>query len=816
MTVYCRGLAPLATALLLSSVAAASAPQEQASFDRPSELSEETAGGANPGQAAAKGKLLRLTKTPMGVNDGRLISVYGDAATTNEVWDPKGGQHAARDLFVRYSDDDGDTWSAPVNISNTAAHYSARTDWNGDGQTEIYWGDSEKPNAFSSGNTVVISWIDAYTPEATVAWGTDVESTVQGSSPYADVAVYPEVRVVPYKAPYVAISYDGGATFEYGVTNPPLQLTRGRRDAKQDVHRGAGLKWAVTWQEDPEGLQAGSGDGPGEGASGAKVTKGTDVWYTWVDDISASPLDLVTNRTPLTNQSEYDTTATNGYPIDPLSGGGGGGGGGMGGTSAGSIETTGCSRANMQIVKVGQQFFTVVAYEETKGIPIIEEGKTIQYHSFLYNAPIQNGAAEHRYGAPGTQLTPQQMNSRRVRFVAQTPNSVDPAIAIFWKQGLTTEGGPSDIFLKSSLSLDEAAVAAAPALNLSTNTPNATMADMLLDSESNPIEDANAHRAVLRGSMLVVGWCYTWNGPLARYTDLANYNFNVRRSLDGGVTWDAPQNLSGVVDTTVTVREPRLVAPAKTGTEDPDSLVVAWGTETNVYEGLGAAMPLDAEFSRSRDQAGTWEKVVPVSASPILAEFESQIRVDDPADSIYAVVMSSGPAGSEALFTRGTTVDLPTTLGTITCIGDGTASDCPCGNESATDTGEGCANSTGRGGLLLAQGSASVAADDMVLDVSGLPPMSTGLLFVGSSYGPFFSSGHTNGDGLLCLGGPVERSILFIATSAGEASLAHNLVAAHSILAGETRLFQIAYRDAASVCGPGYNMTNGLSVTFLP
>ena len=68
---------------------------------------------------------------------------------------------------------------------------------------------------------------------------------------------------------------------------------------------------------------------------------------------------------------------------------------------------------------------------------------------------------------------------------------------------------------------------------MSTNTPNATMADMLLDSEDNPIEDANAHRAVLRGSMVVIGWCYTWNGPLARYTDLANYNFYVRRSIDG-------------------------------------------------------------------------------------------------------------------------------------------------------------------------------------------------------------------------------------------------------------------------------------------
>ena len=120
------------------------------------------------------------------------------------------------------------------------------------------------------------------------------------------------------------------------------------------------------------------------------------------------------------------------------------------------------------------------------------------------------------------------------------------------------------------------------------------------------------------------------------------------------------------------------------------------------------------------------------------------------------------------------------------------------------------------GGLLLASGSPSVVADDLVLDVSGLPPVTTGLLFVGSTYGPGYSSGRLHGDGTLCLGAPVERSILFIAGANGTATLDHNLVAAHAILAGETRLFQIAYRDAPTVCGHAFNMTNALSVTFAP
>ncbi|WP_145205438.1 choice-of-anchor O protein [Planctomycetes bacterium Poly30] len=807
------------TPLLLLSTAgqpAAAHPQEQASFSLPVTLSEELPAGAIPGGAASKGKLVRLVKTMGGARDGRLITVYGDAASTEEVWDAKSGLHRVRDLFVRYSDDEGATWTQPVNISNTAAHHSASCDWDGDGQPETFHGDSEKPNIFNSGDIVVVSWIDAYCPEATVAWGSDAESAIQGRAVYASADVYPNVREVPFKAPYVAISYDGGETFEYGAVQPPIQLTYGRRDAKQDVQRGVGARWAMSWQEDPEGLQAGSADGPGDGASGAKVTKGTDVWYSYTEDILASPLDLRLTRTPLTNQSEYDTTETNGFPIRPLAGGTGGGGTGGGGTLAGSIQNTGCSRGNLGMVKVGTSYVAVVAYEETKGVPLIEEGKTIQYHSFPFNAPIMNGSDEHRHGAPGTQLTPQQMNSRRVRFVTQGPNGSDPALVIFWKQGLTTEGGPSDIFVKSALSFDEAAVAAAPALNVSTNTPSAVPADMLLDSQANPIEDSNAHRAVLRGNLVVLGWCYTWNGPLARYTDLANYNFYSRRSLDGGVTWDAPVNVSNVLDTKVTVREPRLVAPAKTGMEDGNSLIAAWGTETNVYDGIGVAMSLDAQFTRTRDQAGTWEKVVPMSAAASMGEFESQIRVDDSVDEVYALVMASDAAGSEALFTHGRVVDVPATIGTIVCLGDGTGTPCPCGNESATDTGEGCMNSTGRGALLTATGSDSVAADDLLLGVEGLPSSTFALLFMAPNYGPYFSSGFMNGDGLTCLGSPAARVAIVQADAAGVLQFPTGLASTWTLDAGDTGVFQAGYRDASSTCGFGFNITNALSVSFQP
>jgi hypothetical protein len=236
-----------------------------------------------------------------------------------------------------------------------------------------------------------------------------------------------------------------------------------------------------------------------------------------------------------------------------------------------------------------------------------------------------------------------------VRFVAQPPDGTSTALAMFWKQGLTTEGGPSDIMLKVSTSLDPLDVLAAPTLNISTHTPTATPADMLLGSEVDPLEDARAHRGLLRGDLLIIGYSYTWNGPLARYTDQANYDFWVRRSLDGGLTWFAPQNLSQLPDMTVNVKEPRLVAPAKTGLQDDAAFIAAWGTETNVYEGVELAQPLDVLITRSFDQGATFEPVVPIAISTT-AEFESQLRVTDDVGKVAAVWMDSDGDSTDVIF----------------------------------------------------------------------------------------------------------------------------------------------------------------------
>lgn len=778
-------------------LAATATADEQVVFSTPQALSD---GAAVPGDAAAKSKLVRLIKTPGGQHDGRLVAFFGDVNSLESIWEPRGGEHAPLDIFTRYSDDDGATWTPAVNLSRTADKFSRLVDWDGDGLMEAYWGHSEKPNVFNSGDIVVVSWIESYCPNPDWSWGDLGDNPDQGIATYPDLEIYPNVHEVPFHGVYAAISYDGGTTWAWGGENPPLQLTYGLRDAKQDVNRGAGKKWMLTWQEDAEGLQRGDAEGPGDGSSGANVSGGTDIWYTWVADIAADPMALRTNRAPLSNNSVYDLTVSAGDP--PLVG------------KAGANENHGSSRANLNVVNDAGTFVAMVAYEETKGVKDVLLGKTIQYHAFPFDQPVLTGVPNAQIGAAGAQLSPILENSRRVRFVRQAPNGVDPALMIFWRQGVDDGGGASDIMARIALTLDEAAVAASPVLNLSANTPNATMANLDDETTENPIEDANAHRAILRGSFIALGWGYTENQALARYTDLANYDFWVRRSFDGGATWDAPKNLSSLPNTKVTMREPRLVQPAGTGSEDPNVFVAAWGTTTNVYEGVEEPVSLDLQLTRTGDRGETYAKPVDIFGDLDSEDEESQIRVNDDASLVFAVGQWDDGQTKEALYTTGQVLDLPASTGTLYGFGDGSGASCPCGNESVLGSGEGCVNSTGLGALLTASGSESLALDDLQATVANLPVGKLAVIFAGTDYGSF-GTGSVFGDGLRVIGGSAWRGPILAADSGGGGSW-DALGSAIGALPGESRFLQIFYRDNAGPCGTAFNASNGVKVVFQP
>jgi hypothetical protein len=121
-------------------------------------------------------------------------------------------------------------------------------------------------------------------------------------------------------------------------------------------------------------------------------------------------------------------------------------------------------------------------------------------------------------------------------------------------------------------------------------------------------------------------------------------------------------------------------------------------------------------------------------------------------------------------------------------------------------------NSVGSGASIGSSGSVSVAADDLVLDVSGAPPAKSGLFFFGSAAAqvPF-------GDGTRCVATPLKRLPILQTDANGDASyaldLANPALSSNVIEAGQTWRFQFWYRDP-TFGSAGVNLSDALSVTF--
>ncbi|MCA8981866.1 MAG: FG-GAP repeat protein [Planctomycetes bacterium] len=144
------------------------------------------------------------------------------------------------------------------------------------------------------------------------------------------------------------------------------------------------------------------------------------------------------------------------------------------------------------------------------------------------------------------------------------------------------------------------------------------------------------------------------------------------------------------------------------------------------------------------------------------------------------------------------------------CVGDGTLTSCPCGNNSTLGNGEGCRNSQGLGAVLAANGSASVATDDLVFAVDQARPGAPGIFIQGTVLVtiPFK-------DGILCMGNPTERLEVIFLSATGTGNSAESVVSNCNVLPGQTRYYQFWYRDPqVSPCGTGSNFTNGLTVDW--
>jgi len=155
--------------------------------------------------------------------------------------------------------------------------------------------------------------------------------------------------------------------------------------------------------------------------------------------------------------------------------------------------------------------------------------------------------------------------------------------------------------------------------------------------------------------------------------------------------------------------------------------------------------------------------------------------------------------------------------GTPVCFGDGTGLACPCGNTSTVGAQSGCRNSLGNGARLVATGSASLAADSLVLVGSQMTNASA-LYFQGTTQLGANGVGVLFGDGHRCVGGQVIR--LRTVTNVGGAS-SHPSVGdlpisvRGAIAAPGTRWYQVWYRNAAAFCTVAtFNLSNAVRIDW--
>ena len=627
---------------------------------------------------AFKAKLVRL-------GNGALISVFGDGAdSTKMVYDLKGDvERPARDIFIRTCPTASvdcsveENWSEPENVSGTAALSSMTTDWQGDnGDPSAYWGDSDKPNISNGGSNIMITWTDKYCD----ALAGDIDGTNQRSVSY----LTRDNREIPFSctwAKHATVGADGTITWGSAAE----QLSDASRDAKQDVSKvNAFGKAVVSWQEDPLGLQIGNADGPGDGASGATASHGTDIWFTTATNVNtkfdslnvpvAGKTTGFTNVARLTDNAIKTASGNHGVIKD------------AGGLEILDADIDGgqaaATRANTALV--GPTI--VVAYEETKGSEGLAIGKFVRYHSFPYT--LDPGAAANQIGCI---ISNPLENARRVRFMPQASNLIaadDAAITdaglrmgIIWKEGQFDQGGPSDIMVRmafdgvSATNMTPAVDAACAtsdylvaedlnntaAMNLSSNTPVATNDNLADTTSANNIENALAHRGAIVGNDLYVGYSYTNDWALSTYTNLENYDFWLRRYDAATKAWTLPKNISNLPTKEITVREPRIVKTPYTtstafGTYNPDALVIAWGLQTNVATHIEQAEELDILYTRTFDKGETFEPVVTIENANLNSRFESQLRPTPDNEIVYAVWNESDGTSTNAVAAVGTSI----------------------------------------------------------------------------------------------------------------------------------------------------------------
>ncbi|MBT8399097.1 MAG: glycoside hydrolase [Rhodothermia bacterium] len=651
-------------------------------------------------------------------SDGTIFAIYGetqdvDLSGNSLVWNAKASKtQKPNDIVIKYSTDKGATWSDALNIDNTAALSSGRgilvaegmplldpltetPDLVNDPNAVDYPGDSDKPNVFNVGNNIVVTFSSKY--------------CAGGEQRFI---VYPELNgiTIPYSCLHAARlvwnpktkafnTYDAWAGLPYKTE----QLTTGIRDVKQDAHRGNKFAHVANWQEDPLGLKLGEGAGPGHGASGANVNHGTDIWFAHLPVLNAEGTGPDTARFVNESWSVPVRVTSNVFMSGPLQGRD------VATHAPGDYDrgNVGAARSNIGLIDDN----VVMAYEETKGTEGCEDGKYVRFQSFRFDSPPLGGAH-------GCIISDPTQNARRVRLLVQSATNEVPLLFIY-KQGDYTQGGPSDIMLRRAVGgfqpenlqpavdvencrasildgldpismirpeVHEAAMNLSGSREIGGQAGTGVMGEVI-DTDANPLESALAHRGMMRGSKILLGYSYVPDLAQFLYLDDATpYNFLVRRSTDGGATWSDAINLTPEVtaESGYTVKEPRIVKAPKstpkcptnpTDCLDPNVIYVAYGLQENVYDHYEEAGDVDIYMRVTMDGGQSFSAPQSLTggdalfgAPDAIEDFETQIRMRPDGREAYIVWSGYDGTAKNALYRKALVVGDTLEVSTVSNI----------------------------------------------------------------------------------------------------------------------------------------------------
>lgn len=410
------------------------------------------------------------------------------------------GPTLRRDAWAAFSLDDGTTWKQ-TNLSESAL----KTSFTLENGIE-FPGDVPELVHAVAGNQILVAWTSKYCEQGSPRYSVkdeadadgdgDVEEPLyddlfdvagsQGSIDYAEWqhhGEYPfaEVGEIPFSCVWTArgtmeeVINPQSTLPQFGVRwRKAERVTSGKRDAYRitvDGSEGAGF--TLTWQEDPEGLRPGSGEGPGVGWSGATVNHKTDIWYSYISatdfpvmqdadgNATLDPTQLDSNKPKVFTQMAMPVRVSDNYNclfdrVDPdglphpafcFEDFNGNGVDDFCATSTqwtnSQYETknicvtedgrllngqTGSSRPRMELQGYTKEDGTrsawvILTYEETKGlgaghtdIEPLDIGKDVMYHSFdMFNPDIV--ASGHMLNMPATDPLSDPTNPALLPFI---------------------------------------------------------------------------------------------------------------------------------------------------------------------------------------------------------------------------------------------------------------------------------------------------------------------------------------------------------------------------------------------------------------